>query len=265
VNTGLPRTLVQVGRLQITERDRRMLAFAAEHRFVLAAQIAALLRIGPEAASARLRALRAAGYLSETSLLHKEPALYQSTTAGLRAAGSDLPRPRRVDLSTYRHEAGVAWLTVGAQRGMFGPLAQIVGERRMRSEDGRRGDEPGEMHGVHLGGAGRDGRQRLHYPDLVVVTATGHRVAFELELTLKATRRREQILAAYAADRRIDAVVYLVDHPARRRAIQDSVRRVGIGDRVRVEQVVLGHAPQQSAGGSGREGHRVPRGAEARR
>ena len=96
---------------------------------------------------------------------------------------------------------------------------------------------------------GRGGRPRLHYPDLLLVTDTGHRVAFELELTLKAPRRRERILAAYAADKRIDAVIYLVDHPARRRAMQESVRRVGIADRVRVEQVTLGHGPGSPAPG----------------
>ena len=132
------------------------------------------------------------------------------------------------------------WLALGAERGMFGPVTEVVSERRMRSQDGRgaRHDEP---FGIRLGGPGRDGRDRLHYPDLLVVTETGHRVAFELELTGKGRRRREQILTGYALDRRVDAVVYLVDHPARRRALQESVRRLGLEDRVRVEPVKLGH------------------------
>jgi hypothetical protein len=131
---------------------------------------------------------------------------------------------------------------------MFGPLAQIVSERRMRSQDGR-ADDAKAPFGVRLGAAGRDGRPRLHYPDLLLVTDTGHRVAFELELTLKEPRRRERILAAYAADKRIDAVIYLVDQPARRRAMQDSVRRVGIADRVRVELVALGRRPESPSPG----------------
>ena len=52
----------------------------------------------------------------------------------------------------------------------------------MRSQDGR-ADERRKPFGVRLGGVGRDGRPRMHYPDLIVVTDTGHRVAFELELT----------------------------------------------------------------------------------
>lgn len=238
-----------------------MVAFAAEHRFIFAAQIAMLLGISPRAATGRMRALRDAGYLLERDLFRNEPSHFQVTTRGLRAVGSDLSRPPKADLSVYRHEAGQAWLTVAADRGMFGPLRQIITERQMRSQDGRT-DEGVEPFGVRVGGLGRGGRPRLHYPDLVVVTDSGHRIAFELELTLKEPRRRERILAAYAGDQKIDAVIYLVDHPARRRAMQESVRRVGIADRVRVERVTLGHDPPAS---SARGAERVARRAGASR
>jgi hypothetical protein len=234
--------------MRITERDRRMLGFATEHRFVLADQVAMLLGVSTRAATDRLRILRDAGYLTEGDLFNDEPSHYQVTTPGRRAISSDLPRPRKLDPSLYRHDVGMAWLNVAAERGMFGPLAQIVSERRMRSQDGR-ADDGTAPYGVRLGAAGRDGRPRLHYPDLLLVTDTGHRVAFELELTLKEPRRRERILAAYAADKRIDAVIYLVDQPARRRAMQDSVRRVGIADRVRVELVALGRRPESPSPG----------------
>lgn len=231
-----------MGKPPTTEDDRRILAFAAEQRFVLGAHIAALLGISAPAAGARLRALCEAGYMTGADLFTEEPPNYQVRTPGLRAIGSDLLKPRTVDPSLYRHDAGLAWLTVAAERGTFGPLTEIISERRMRSEDRRESDRD-QPFGVRLGGIGRDGRPRLHYPDLVVETDTGHRVAFELELTTKAPRSRERILTAYAADQRIDAVVYLVDTPARRRALEESVRRVGIGDRVRVERVTLGHRP----------------------
>lgn len=225
-----------MSKIRVTERDRRLLAFAAEHRFVMAAHLAALLGVSTNAAHTRLRDLSAAGYLTGEHPLTGESTLYRVTTPGLRAIGSDLPRPRKVDLSTFRHEAGMAWLTVAAERGMFGALERIVSERRMRSQDPREGEDR-ETFGVRLG-VGRGG---LHYPDMLVVTDTGHRLAFELELTYKPPRRRDAILGAYAVDRQIDAVVYLVEDPQRRREIQESVRRVGIGDRVRVEQVTLGH------------------------
>lgn len=252
--------LAGVGTEPITERDRQILAFAAEQRFVLGAHIASLLGISTPVASARLRALSESGYMTGAELFKEEPPHYRVMTRGLRAIGSDLSRSRPVDPSLYRHDAGLAWLTVAAERGAFGPLTEIISERRMRSVD-RRGADRDQPFGVRVGGVGRDGRARLHYPDLVVVTDTGHRVAFELELTTKPPRSRERILSSYAADQRIDAVVYLVDTPARRRVMQESVRRMGIGDRVRVERVTLGHRPDAPAPGFRAVQRRAQRGA----
>jgi hypothetical protein len=247
---------VQVSTVRITERDQRMLAFAAEHRFVVTAQLATLLEMSVGAAATRLRALTAAGYLTDSRPLTDEPTLYQITTPGLRAIASDLTRPRAVDLARFRHDAGLAWLTVGAERGMFGPLAQIVSERRMRSLDAH-GADAGETFGVR-----RANKPGLHYPDLLVITDSVHRVAFELELTTKSPRRREAILAGYAVDRRIDAVIYLVDTPQGRRAMQESVRRMGLDDRVRVEQVSIGHR-QPPVSGAGALQRRAVRGRPA--
>ncbi len=41
--------------VQITDTDRALLAFAAEHRFVMSAQIAVLLGVSDAAAGARLK------------------------------------------------------------------------------------------------------------------------------------------------------------------------------------------------------------------
>ena len=175
-----------------------MLAFAAEHRFVLADHLARLLGISRDAAGTRMRALRAAGYLAEAQPLREEPPLYQVTTPGLRAIGSDLPRPRTVDLAVYRHDAGLAWLAVAAERGCSARSARSSPNGGCARRTGAR--TMGRRRSACASAAWGDGRQRLHYPDLVVTTATGHRVAFELELTTKEPRRRERILAAYAAD-----------------------------------------------------------------
>jgi DNA-binding transcriptional ArsR family regulator len=51
-----------------TQSDREALAFAAEHRFVLAAQLAIALGISPAAAGRRLRRLRDAGYVRRPRL-----------------------------------------------------------------------------------------------------------------------------------------------------------------------------------------------------
>ncbi len=193
--------------VQITDADRALLAFAAEHRFVLAAQVAVLIHVTTAAAEARLRRLGEGGHLRRHKEIHRGPTWHQITRAGLRTIDSDLPAPRGFDLATHRHDAGLGWLVLAARAGRFGPVADVICERRMRSHDGRAEDRA-QRYGVRLGGVGASGRDRLHYPDLVVVTATGHRVAFELELSTKGRARREQILTGYGADRRIDAMVY---------------------------------------------------------
>ncbi len=242
----------------ITERDRRMLAFAAEHRFVIAAQPAALLGVSVTTAGTRLRALAEAGHLRRHPTLAGEPVAYRISGAGLRTIGSDLPAPRPPSLGVYDHDLVLGWLMVAAQRGRFGPVRAVVSERRMRSDDGRRpeGEAIGQRprHGVRLGGPGPGGRERLHYPDMVIVTETGHRIAFELELTGKPRVRREGILAAYAADRRIDRVVYLVDRPRVGQEIQRSAARVGAQRLIRVQRVVTGRADR--AGSAGRAADR---------
>ena len=248
-----------MGPLQLTDRDRELLAFAAEQRFVLCAQIARLLGTSTEAAARRLGALRDAGHLRGERPLSNDTTAYRVTASGRAAGGGDLTLPRPVDLATYRHDVGVTWLAVAARRGAFGACTEIVSERRMRSEDRRR-DRPADRprHGVRLG-VGARGGPRLHYPDLVVVTATGHRVAFELELSTKTPARRERILSAYAADPRIDAVVYLVNSAAAARAIERSATRVGARGTVSVQRFgwADGRAPGDPAGAARRVAQRV--------
>jgi hypothetical protein len=75
----------------------------------------------------------------------------------------------------------------------------------------------------------------------------GQRVAVELELTGKGRARRDKIMAGYAADPRIDAVLYLVDKPAIARAIQSSARAAGIADEVHVQAFRWGGEAKRDA------------------
>ena len=244
------------GAARLTERDRLALAFAAEHRLVLGAQMQALLGVSAAAAAKRLRALVGVGHLISERQLHGQPGCYQITRSGLGAIESTLPRPRAVDLSCYRHDVGLGWLWLHARAGRFGPARDVVAERRMRSQDRRDGDRDARF-GVRLGGPGPGGGERLHYPDLLVELQSGHRVAFELELTSKSRRRREGILAGFAGDRRIDVVAYLVDRPASGRAIARSAARLGIADLVHVQPVSFD--PPRSVGGGAERSPARPR------
>ena len=73
-------------------------------------------------------------------------------------------------------------------------------------------------------------------------------MAFELELSTKEVVRRERILAGYAADRRIDAVVYLVEHRSVGRAIERSAARMGISHLVRVQRVSMAPSAAKQSG-----------------
>jgi len=230
-------------KIQLTEPDLELLRFLAEHRLALAEHAAVLLDRSPDTARARLGRLDAAGYVRTDRLVRGRPPMYLIARAGLRIIGSTL-EPPRVDVRAYQHDIGVAWLWLAARAGTFGPLQEIVGERRLRSHDGARGsshDSP-EPLGVRLGGFGARGHERLHYPDLLLRTADGRRIALELELSSKARTRLETILVAYGADPRIDGVVYLVDNASVARSVAQAARRLGVSSRVHLQRVRLAGA-----------------------
>ncbi len=225
--------------MRITERDREVLAFVADHRLVLAAHVGALLGVSEGAAHARLYRLARADLLSQRTEFHQQPACYQITRKGLAAIGSELRKPRGIDLRCYAHDVGIAWVWLRAQAGAFGELREALSERQMRSRDARP-DREAEPLAVRLGGFGAGGRERLHYPDLLLHMADGHRVGVELELSGKGRARRERILSGYAADARIDAVLYLVRRPAVARQLRASASRLGISSLVHMQSVSWG-------------------------
>ncbi len=220
---------------EITPPDLELLGFAAEHRIFLPDHVRALLGVSTEAADAQLSALTEAGLVVRRDVFVGEPPLYRITRAGLRAIDNSL-EPPRIDPRCYEHDVGLAFLWLAARDGAFGAMSQVIGERRLRSSDARRsfGEAP---LAVRLGGFGPGGQERLHYPDLLLVDRRGRRIALELELTGKGQRRIGRILDGYAADPRVDAVVYLVTKPGLGRSIAASSARAGIESRVYVQLV----------------------------
>ena len=231
--------------MRITERDRALLSFAAEHRLVLTAHVDLLLGVTPGATRTRLAGLVREGLLRSHAILDQPGRCFAITGTGLASIASGLAAPR-FDPRGSRHDVGLAWLWLAASRGAFGPVRELVSERRMRSSDGeqayaaRTAGATFEPYAVRLGGLGAGGRERLHYPDLLLARPDGGRVAVELELTPKSRTRRERILAGYGADRRIAGVLYLVEQRTVGRGIASSAARFGLDDRVRVQPVRFG-------------------------
>lgn len=244
--------------VRITDRDREILAFAAEHRVILAEHVEAQLAITVGAASKRLSALAQAGYLRREDNV-PGPSAYLIDRPGLRAIGSELPRPRDHAAGSYEHDLGLAWVWLAARAGAFGELETLTSERAMRSHDGRRRAPTEQPLGVRIGGAGPHGGQRRHYPDMLLQTSSGHRVAVELELTCKGRRRLEEILGAYSIDPRIDAVLYLVKDRGTGDAIRRAATALGISQLVHVQQVRLDPAPRPQPAGrnAARSGQRA--------
>ena len=248
---------------RFTDRDLELLSYLAEHRLALPTHVAVLFGTSAAAATTRLNKLADAGLLNRQPPFPGEPGSYRITRTGLAQVGSRLMAPR-VDVRAYEHDVGVAWLWLSARSGTFGPLREIISERRMRSLDGAR-DRDADPLAVRLGGFGPHGREKLHYPDLVLRTNDGRRIALELELTPKSRTRLETILAGYGADPRFDGVVYLVDRPAVARSVQAAARRVGIADLVRVQRMRSTVSRKASAtavaaehGATGRRNGRIP-------
>jgi hypothetical protein len=242
---------VQAGRcralygVSLSARDRELLAFAAEQRLVLPAQVAALLGVSAGVARGRLAALAGAGLLRRPARRpYRVPAGFQIARAGLEAIGSPYRAPSS-RVAAPDHDIAVGWLWLAARGGTFGPLREVISERHLRSADAQP-ERAGAPLGVRVGGYGPRGAERVHYPDLVLVDPGGRRIAVELELSRKGVQRRETILAGYAADRRIDAVLYLVEDRPIGRAIAASARKLGISDLIHVQRVQLGSSGARS-------------------
>lgn len=215
---------------------RLLLEFLAEHRCAVAPQAQALLGCSPGLARRRLRRLADAGLVRSERIFAGRPSTCRITASGLSAIGSSLAPPR-LHLSHYSHDLGLGWLWLAARAGAFGDIAVVYSERSMRSHDARRGatDEP---LGAGIGVSTPGGSAQRHYPDLLLETPAGRRIAVELELSGKSPRRLAGIMLSYAADARIDMVLYLVADRRLATRIQRAARDAGIADLVRVQPVV---------------------------
>lgn len=201
----------RAGGFQLTDRDLELLEFIASQRFVLARHVEAWLQASEVVAYRRLRGLVRSGMVAYARLFARRPGCYRITASGLAVIESTLPRPV-IDLRSYRHDLGAVWLWLASREGRFCEADQILSERQMRSDDQRPVPHlDGAPFGIPLGGYARDGRPRLHFPDVLVLRPDKRRVALELELTLKSRKRLEAIIAGYAAEPRIEQVVYQTD------------------------------------------------------
>jgi hypothetical protein len=226
--------------ISMSEADLAVLGPLAEHRLLTGPQVAVLLGVSADAAGRRLRRLADKGLVAYQPPFRGAPASARITRPGVRAVGRQLSPPGE-NLNEFQHDVGVGWLWLAARAGAFGEVRQIATERTMQAADGAAaaaGRRP--RYGVGLGMLGPNGRPQRHYPDLMLDLASGHRVAVELELTQKSSRRLSRIMTAYASDASVDAVLYLTATKTLADRVTEAARRAGIGDIVHVQRLAPG-------------------------
>jgi hypothetical protein len=212
-------------------------------------------RLGVSAASARARLLAAErGRLLERHRpLVGRPALYTVTRTGLRAAGASGLDPCRLSPSNTLHLIECARVAAALERCY--PDHRVQGERDLRREEREHGRT---LASAELG-AGRRGEARRHSPDLVLwpddaavpesdatglkrghapgpdggqpPEALGPLVAVEVELTVKAPERLEEICRGWARARCVAGVLYLAT-PEAQRAVERAIERSQAHERV---------------------------------
>lgn len=211
-----------------SDKDEELLRLAARLGLVEIAHVMQGLGVGRTAAYRRVAELTAAGLLDRVQPLRRGPALSRATREGLRYAGvAAMPiavtRPGEVDhclrcaTLAIRLEADLADGDLLAERELT--LAERVEGRPIASV-------PLSQHG----------RQALHRPDLAIIAAD-RVIACEVELTVKAPRRLEQIMRAWRRASHVDEVRYLCGSPGVRRAVERAVATTYADERVRVEEL----------------------------
>jgi hypothetical protein len=212
----------------VTDRDRSVVGWVAVIGAVSAQDVMDRFGLGRTVGYRRLRALVEAGLLARSRLVHGQPTLYVATREGIAWAGMPHVDPARVGVPTTRHWALCARLAVILERERGG--VEVWGEPRLRAAELQACTA---VASAHLGQL-PDGRSRLGRPDLVLFPADpALPVAIEVELSVKASRRLEQICRAWARCRLVSELRYYTP-PHVARAVSRAVSVAHAGDVIRV-------------------------------
>jgi hypothetical protein len=199
-------------------------------------------------ARGRLRAAERAGLLARRQLLADAPALYAVTRAGVSASGVRGLEPCRVSVANAPHTIACAWVAAALERAY--PDHRVMGERELRREE--------REHGASLASArvgdGPAGTPLLHRPDLVLWPEDPNErmpVAVEVELTVKAPRRLQEICRAWARCHCVAGTLYLASAEVHR-PLTRAIDAANAGERivlVALESLGRGNQPRPTRPG----------------
>lgn len=207
-----------------------ILRWTASVGAITADALAHRLDVGVASAHGRLNSATRKAVLERHRLLAHAPALYTVTPAGLRAAGIGDFGICRVSAGNALHTLLCAHAAAELQRRY--PDQRVVGEHELRCEERR---SAGALASAVMRARGpRD--SLLHRPDLVLWPATAESarpLAVEIELTVKAPRRLEDICRAWARSRDVSGVVYFAPSHVER-AVLRAIDRAQAARRIAV-------------------------------
>lgn len=207
-------------------RERAIVTWVARMGAVEVGHVQRRWSVGRSVAYALVQRLVEAELLERVATLPGDPTLIRATSQGIAYAHLALPalkiRPGEVDHWLYCADA-VLWAEERWGRG------SVVTERELRWIEHAEGKPIGSC----VVGELPDGRPMLHRPDLLVADSD-HRVAIEVELSIKAPRRLQHLVRSWRRARHVDRVVYLVATGSPRRAVERAVRSAHAEERVEV-------------------------------
>jgi DNA-binding Lrp family transcriptional regulator len=202
-----------------------LVSWAARLGAITADALAERADVSFASARARLAAAERAGLLTRRSAVTDSPALYTATRLGLRITGSSSLGICRVSASNAAHLAACA--SVAAALESRYPDHRVIGERELRREERELG---APLASARLYAAGARGGL-WHRPDLVLWPAAGAPTAVEVELTVKAPRRLQEVCRAWARARCVAGVIYLAA-PGVEPALARAIARAEASERV---------------------------------
>ena len=177
-------------RLALTPRDEELVRWVARHGLVSAEQAGRRFFPSMWAAWRRLRRLEAAGLVRREPAFRDLPYVVRVTGVGARLAACDV-LPARLDPGLLRHALAVVDLS----------------DELLASHPGSSWTTERELRRDRMRAAREDPQERQRRtPDGLLVLAGGERVAVELDITPKRTRKLEQLADAYALDPAVDSV-----------------------------------------------------------
>ena len=209
----------------VTDRDRSVVRWVAVIGAASAQDVMAHFRLGRTVCYRRLRALVDHGLLARARFVYGQPALYTATRDGLRWVGiAHGARPsRRRDNAPLGHVRAARSPTrpPGGRRGV-GRAAAARRRARSRAADSQR-----------PAWTSARGPAPLRRPDLLLFPDAALPVAFQVELSVKGSRRLEAICRAWARCRIVSEVRYYAP-PHVARAVSRAVSSVHADDAIRI-------------------------------